>query len=192
MVLETRFTGETFEPGEVITINWAILVDHDQIDWGLYFSKDGGDSWEPIEEGLPLYQLTYDWDAPHIESAKMLIQIVQNNDLTEDYYDRSDTFAIHSEDVTPVLDFKSADLNVTISPNPVTSQAAISIQSPLNELLISIFNSHGQIVEELDKSKRISSLYSYQWDTENLSAGLYFLKIEGEGKAKVVPMVVSH
>ncbi|MCB0668042.1 MAG: hypothetical protein KDC80_19580, partial [Saprospiraceae bacterium] len=116
VVLETRLTNASFEPGQTIGITWFILVDHDQIDWNLYFSQDGGDSWEPIEEGLPIEQLSYDWIAPHLESDKMLVQIVQHNNVTENYFDISDTFKIHSVEFTPIFDFDREPLPADISP----------------------------------------------------------------------------
>jgi len=192
VLLETRFKGETFEPGEIISIAWAILVEHDQLDWGLYFSKDGGDTWEPIEESLPVNQMTYDWGAPDIESSKMLIQIVQNNDVTYDYFDQSDTFSIHSQNITPVLDLKKSSLKVTISPNPVIDHTQILVQSAMKEIMMRVYNVHGQIVEDLGEFRDVHSGHSYLWETKNLRSGLYFLKVDGDDRSKILPIVISH
>lgn len=191
VVLETRLTGESFEPGETIKINWAILVDHDQIDWGLYFSKDGGDTWEPIEEGLPLYQLTYEWSAPYLESDKMLIQIVQNNDMTEDYFDISDTFAIHSE-TTPALDLSDLKPDIFVSPNPVSHVARLTIHSPIQDLQVSILNAHGQLVEKLFESARTGEDHLYYWHTDKIGSGMYFLEILDDRKVRSLPVIVNH
>ncbi|MBK8503696.1 MAG: hypothetical protein IPL46_16680 [Saprospiraceae bacterium] len=53
VVLETRLTDAHFKPGDIITINWSILVEHDQIDWVLFFSSDGGDTGNLLKRVYP-------------------------------------------------------------------------------------------------------------------------------------------
>ncbi|MCB0686897.1 MAG: T9SS type A sorting domain-containing protein [Saprospiraceae bacterium] len=192
VVLETRLTGKSFKPEETIDIKWSILVEHDQIDWGLYFSKDGGDNWEPIEEGLPLYQVTYEWTAPHIESSKMLVRIVQNNDMTEDYFDISDTFSIHSDEVTPIYNWADVSIDINLSPNPVQDIAQLNIHSPLQDFTVRVLTTDGQIVEKLQEQQIEEDDHIFYWDTTNMSSGLYLVEIERQSKVLAVPIVVNH
>ena len=51
--------GETFRPGDMITIKWKTLIDHGNSNWDLFFSSDGGKNWVEItldiEEGILEY-----------------------------------------------------------------------------------------------------------------------------------------
>ena len=193
VVLETRLTGEHFKPGDIIKINWSILVEHDQIDWALYFSRNGGDSWEPIEEGLPLYQLTYDWIAPQMESSKMLVQIVQNNDITEDYFDISDTFSISAESATPVLDFNQLTIETQFFPNPVQNEATLIIRHVGNhQIKVMVNNIHGQMVDRLFSESTQKGDYRYRWKTDRFPSGIYQISVELEGITRSFPILVSH
>ena len=41
--------GETFTAGEIISIHWHVEIPHNQLNWDLYFSPDGGGSWQIIQ-----------------------------------------------------------------------------------------------------------------------------------------------
>lgn len=56
--------GESFYPGQEITIEWTILIQHDTENFDLYFSTDGGLSWEGLQLNIPPDQLSYNWTVP--------------------------------------------------------------------------------------------------------------------------------
>lgn len=87
--------GEILHPGEMITISWEILIPHDQENWDLLFSPDGGNTWNVIAEDLPVSQVEYDWLVPSLEIQNARIRIVQDNS-DFDYTDESSNFVITS------------------------------------------------------------------------------------------------
>jgi hypothetical protein len=73
-------------------------------------------------------------------------------------------------------------------PNPFTAKTTVSYELPKEtNLVISVYNMLGQKVRALYSGKQSSGVHSVTWngrgDTgEILSTGIYFLKIEAEGK----------
>jgi hypothetical protein len=193
VVLETRLTGAHFKPGDIIRIDWSILVEHDQIDWVLFFSSDGGDTWEPIEEGLPLYQLTYSWPAPEMESTKMLVQIIQHNDVTENYFDISDTFSITSEASTPVIYFDQLAIDAQFYPNPVQNEATLIISHAGNQpIKVMVSNVHGQMLDRLFSEKTQNGDHYYRWQTESFPSGIYQICLQLGDITRSFPILVTH
>jgi len=56
--------GETFMSGEIVTIQWHIAIAHNTLNWDLYFSPDGGMTWEAIQIDIPPGELSYLWEVP--------------------------------------------------------------------------------------------------------------------------------
>lgn len=93
VALDFPVGGETFNEGEEINIRWHIVIPHDLQNWDLYFSDDGGASWQVIELDLPPDQLDYLWTVPGISTTQGRIRIYMDNSGT-DYEDQSDDFTI--------------------------------------------------------------------------------------------------
>lgn len=85
--------GESFQPGEAVLIRWEIEIPHDQKDWDLYFSTDGGSNWQTIIEDLPVVDTSYMWIVPGTATTHAKILIIQDNTLG-DYDDNSGEFTI--------------------------------------------------------------------------------------------------
>lgn len=68
--------------------------------------------------------------------------------------------------------------SVTIFPNPFSSKTTISLDSEIQNGMLSIFNSIGQEVKQV---RNISGL-TFSIDKGNLPAGLYFLLLTDKGK----------
>ncbi len=108
--------GETFTAGEAVQINWQEVIAHNTENWDLYFSQDGGQTWEVIEEDISYSQLTYDWMVPDVATTQAQVKVVQDNPGT-DYEDASDNFTIvgggnniHELAIPPVLSGENIDL----------------------------------------------------------------------------------
>lgn len=93
VALDYPVGGETFIQGEVVDVQWHIVIPHDLQNWDLYFSDDGGTSWEVIEEDLPPDVFNYLWNVPEIETTQGRIRIYMDNSGA-DYEDQSDDFTI--------------------------------------------------------------------------------------------------
>jgi hypothetical protein len=51
--LDSPNGGEILEVGSIFTITWQVVVGHDQQNWDLWYSTDGGTNWAPIEMEIP-------------------------------------------------------------------------------------------------------------------------------------------
>ena len=78
--------GETFNAGDVVNVQWGILIYHGPCDWDLYLSIDNGATWQPIVENLPKTTLDYDWTVPSTATTQAVVRIVQDN-VTPPSYD---------------------------------------------------------------------------------------------------------
>ncbi|MFC1746742.1 hypothetical protein ACFLZR_00215, partial [Candidatus Neomarinimicrobiota bacterium] len=94
--LDFPIGGETFEPGNVIIIEWHIVQEHDQLGWNLYYSPDGGITEQTIVTGLSKSQQSYAWIIPPNSTQAGKIRIVQVNDTAQDYSYTSGAFSIES------------------------------------------------------------------------------------------------
>ncbi len=109
VLLDYPTGGEIFSHGEVITMKWHILIDHEQLDWDLYFSSDGGTHWQTIAENLPVEQPEFDYALPDTLTANARVRIVQDN-VAADYQAENGDFTI--SDVISGID----QVNLGISP----------------------------------------------------------------------------
>ena len=96
--LDTPNGGETLVAGSTFTIEWHAEVQHDTIDWDLWYSttSDSG-PWDVIELDLPLGNPAadvphfFDWVIPEDFDTTAWIQVRQDNNQDQDYYDESDS-----------------------------------------------------------------------------------------------------
>lgn len=98
VVLDYPVGGETFTQGDTVNVQWHIAIPHDLQNWDLYFSDDGGVSWQVIELDLPPAQLNYLWVVPGIPTTQGRIKIYMDNSGT-DYEDQSGDFTILVQNV---------------------------------------------------------------------------------------------
>jgi hypothetical protein len=182
--LDYPIGGETFTAGEIVTVQWHILVQHDQEDWDLYFSSDGGTTYDPIELDLPVEQLQYDWTVPDVLTEQGRIKIVQDNTGT-DYSDSSGNFTI--EEASTGAD-EHAERPGTLEllatrPNPFSDTTAIRFALPVAGAVdLAIYGRSGQRVRTLLSAQRPAGDHSVQWDGrdeagQQLPGGTYVCRL---------------
>ena len=88
--------GEVLEVGTMFTIEWHVVIQHDTINWDLWYSITGADGpWIPIAMDLPPGDITggamhaYDWTVPDDPSDEVRVRVRQDNGSV-DYEDISD------------------------------------------------------------------------------------------------------
>lgn len=88
--------GEVLPVGSIFTIEWHIVIAHNQLNWDLWYSTTGpGGPWMLIAEDLPPGSQqagsihTYDWTVPDDPSDQVRVRVRMDNSGT-DYYDESD------------------------------------------------------------------------------------------------------
>ena len=87
--------GEELEVGTVFTIEWTILIQHNQLNWDLWYSTTSSTGpWTQIVMNLPPGSFnvgsvhTYDWTIPDDPDDSVWVRVRMDNAGT-DYYDVS-------------------------------------------------------------------------------------------------------
>lgn len=93
--------SESLVVGSTFQIEWQVHVQHDTIDWDLWYSTESDTGpWEEIALDLPLGDPTegalhaYDWLIPDMPDSSVWVQVRQDNDQDDDWYDESGAFSI--------------------------------------------------------------------------------------------------
>ena len=165
--------GETYDPGQIIQIEWQEVIKHDFLNWDILFSPDGGVSWDTVKSNIPLATMNYFWELPNISTSEGRIKIVQNN-IDEDYEDVSGDFEISS--VTGIKP-QNENRKFNIYPNPVTKYSLIEFDNESNKTYaFTIYNIKGQKVRTIRdiRTNRI------QLEIKDLTCGIYFFHLNSE------------
>ena len=175
--------GEDFNAGEILNIQWEIVISHNTENWDLFFSGDGGITWNPIELDIAEDSLSYQWVVPDTPTSAGQIRIVMDN-VGNDYQDNSDNFTISS---TTSLFEQPKEYKLRVFPNPMTDKAIIIFANPNNEIQSMIlYNTKGQVVREL------SSINSHQiiLKRNNLEKGMYFFQLRSKNEIRATGKVI--
>ena len=167
--------GETYHPGNVVTVTWIEVVRHNPLNWDLLFSGDGGSSWDTIKANIPVETLSYQWTVPETSTVKARIKIVQDN-VNDDYEWSSNNFTIVS--ATGIR----APLNLiqmNIYPNPLIDYSSIEFENSMHiNYTLDIYNTQGRIVRSIPN---ITS-GKVKVEKKNLMAGLYIIRLLNENE----------
>jgi len=175
--------GETFVSGETLNIQWIELVSHNTLNWDLYFSSDGGSTWQIIQEDISVEIRNYQWIVPIIMTSEAKIRIVQDNTAT-DYQDASGSFTIST---TTGLNTSSLRKKISIYPNPLIDYSTIEIENNnLENYTISIYNMIGQEVEVIDNINTNKIILR----RNNLKTGIYLVKISSKNDIKFTSKLI--
>jgi len=167
--------GETFVVGEVIIISWEEEQTHMAIDFDLYFSSDGGETWEEIAS-LNVDRLEYPWTVPDIETEQGKIRVIQDNE-DMDYIDISPNFRISKTGiVTAVEDSRDPTPFEILSnyPNPFQSVTTVEFTLPqYNHVSLEVYNLQGAKVATLTDEVLSAGTYATPWNATGNRPGLY-------------------
>jgi len=183
--------GELFNVGETVTIQWHVIIAHDQQNWDLFFSSDGGANWTSILSDIPVEQTSYDWTVFDMQTDQGRIKIVMDNNGF-DYEDSSADFVIQEVStnlitegaVTPHFQLKPN------YPNPFNSSTVIRYsltqKSPVD---LQIFSLKGKSVNSLIRETQQVGNYQVRWNgLDNngnpVASGVYLLRLQAEGQQR--------
>jgi hypothetical protein len=103
--------GETLQVGSTFTIRWYPSIQHDTLNWDLWYSTESSQGgWEAIAMNLPVISPiagtphSYDWLVPELGNTDAWIRVRQDNGSV-DYYDVSD------ESFSIAVPFLGSDFN---------------------------------------------------------------------------------
>lgn len=175
--------GEVYYAGNNVSVTWVEVQAHNTLNWDLYFSRDGGESWETVKADIPVKELSYQWTVPAVVTAQAKIKIVQDNEGT-DYEGISANFTI----LLATGFGKSLNLiQMDLYPNPLLDFTRIKFNNPLQRNhTLSIYNTQGRLVRSIPDitSERVKI------ERENLSSGLYIIRLRDEKEIRAVSKLV--
>lgn len=172
--------GETFNAGDLISIKWYIIIDHGDCDWDLYFSTDGGSTWNTIASDISKQQLEYEWTVPNISTSQGKVKVVQDNVVAGQYNAISGNFTITTTTgiTSEEIGIKDFFINPAY-PNPFNSTTVISFNLPVkDDVKLNIFNVAGEKIKTLINAEMPAGFYKVSWDADQVSSGVYFYTIE--------------
>jgi len=181
--------GETFYPDETITIEWAILVGHNTLNWDLFFSSDGGNTWEVIQLDIPVETLTYQWLVPESITTQGRIRIVMDNEGT-DYEDMSGDFTIAS--VSGISD-KILLSDAKVFPNPCSSVAHFRYSIlDTRYSLIELYTIQGIKIRTLINEVQTPGEYELEFDVSGMPVGFYIFRMMSGSSYVHSKLIVIH
>jgi len=169
--------GEIYNPGDTVEIQWQIAISHALQNWDLFFSEDGGSTWDTIQIDIPSTGnavgtvVNYTWVVPDIITSQARIWVYMDNTGT-DYDDESPDFTI------------AANVQIT---NPIGGETFIQNdivnvqwefdigQSPLNFDLL--FSEDGGVNWDTLQANIPAGTLSYQWTVPAIATTLGRIKI---------------
>jgi hypothetical protein len=192
VILDYPEGGENFHMGEVVQIQWQMVIYHGASDWDLYFSSNGGVTWEPIAINLPETQLTYDWTVPNIETNSGRVKVIQDNNVGRDYEDSSGDFIISTptgiyEAEVNIFTFKLFDAY----PNPFNPSTTIKYSIPKEGYVtLKIYNTIGEEVAILVNEVKQVGNYVSQFNATRLPSGIYFYQLQASNIVQTKKMIL--
>ncbi|NQV13832.1 T9SS type A sorting domain-containing protein [bacterium] len=188
--------GETFIVGETITIQWHITIAHNQENWDLYFSPDGGSSWNIISEDLPVSRVDYLWIVPEEITDQGRIKIYMDN-TAANYEDVSNNFTIQAEAVA-IQDERVLPQKRMLyqnHPNPFNPSTSISYDIPEpSDISLAVYDTRGRTITMLQETHQSAGSYTIIWNGMDgsgnpVSAGIYFARFQSGTFSQTIKMV---
>ena len=177
--------GENVIVGEMLSINWRADITHGESNWDLYFSSDGGSSWEALSLDMPSSQTTYEWIVPNVITDQAQIRIVQDNAET-DYPAKSSNFSI--AEVSTAIPTQDQQIREFVLypnyPNPFNPSTTIPFSlTKAEKVRLVVFNSVGQKVKIITNRLFEAGQHRVSWhgrDSNGLPAGsgIYFIRMQ--------------
>lgn len=179
--------GEMFSPGEIVTIKWTLAVEHIQNNWDLYFSIDGGETWDALIFDLPVAVLEYQWTVPDINTSTARIMVLQDNQGT-DYYSISGDFSINAEAPNAIKE-NAGDEALTellnIFPQPFRERVNFVFELAQPEtVFIEICDLNGRKIAAQSNNYSAPGKYTLTWEAGSLKPGTYIYTIRTGERVK--------
>lgn len=171
--------GETLHPGDEVNVTWIEVVRHDPLNWDLFFSKDGGATWDTLKLDIPTEIQSFRWVVPVIQTDKGRIKIVQDN-VDADYEWISNNFTISS---ATGIHGQLQTMQMKIYPNPMIDYANVEFDNSMHgDYTLTLYNMQGELVRSIPHITSSTILI----DRRNLTGGLYFILLKEEEEIRAV------
>jgi hypothetical protein len=184
--------GEIFQAGEVVKLQWYEAINHGPGDWDLYFSNDGGSTWQPIAINVAQSQLEYDWTVPNSATDSGQIKVIQDNATGMDYADACGNFTINvSTGIKESKSYAESFVLYPAYPNPFNPTTTIEFSLPQSVFVtLKIYNILGEEVATLLSEKLASGNHTYDWNAGSLASGVYLYRIQAGDYMEAKKMIL--
>ena len=177
--------GEIFFIGDTINIEWHILVNHNQENWDLFFSKDGGNTWQTIQLDLPVSQTVYQWVVPNTITDSAQIRIRMDN-VGANYEGYSANFTIEANvlGITEESELPTILNLISNFPNPFNPSTTIKYElSQPSQVKVVIYNMLGKKIIQLYQGQKESGVHTIEWNGldkfgNTISSGTYLYQVQ--------------
>lgn len=163
-------------------IEWMATVDHGDSVWELYFSPDGGITWDTVATNIAKNRSSYNWRIPDtIVTTQGHIRVVQNNNMGQDYESTSMVFSINMATslVENEIHSKKSIILESAYPNPFNGSTVISFKlAKLSDVEVTIFDISGRNIEKLLQKQLAAGKHQLRWFPNRLPSGVYFYNIK--------------
>jgi type IX secretion system substrate protein len=175
VTLNNPTSGQSFNLGEQIMIEWTATVDHGSGTWKLEYTNDDGANWITFKNSIPKEKTEYTWYVPYSQTDKGGIRVTQVNDNFGNYTSSAmDLIFGTSTSITDEsLNLYEYKLN-NAYPNPFNNSTVISYQLPFqSNVQLVIYDLTGKEIEILVKQIQPAGMYKYRWDAAGRTSGIY-------------------
>ncbi len=174
--------GEVFSPGTTVGILWTELVPHDTENWDLFYSSDGGTTWDTIMMDIPYDTTMHHWTVPPEITTQGLVRVRQDNP-GQDYESTSGVFTVEIFLAVELTDFDVArvgdEVQINWQTNTETGNEWFEIEKGFNPL-------HFSVLERLAGAGYSSVPLRYHFIDSAFRPGTIYYRIKSissDGKA---------
>jgi Secretion system C-terminal sorting domain len=196
VLLLTPVGGEMFMPGDEVAVTWQPIQIHNQIDWDLYYSDDGGATYVLVVGGIPSNAVSTIWTVSKTTGPTFSgrLKIVQDN-VVLDYESESLNFSILGTSVAtedqPELPAQPA--LVDAYPNPFSTEATVSFSTVVSDnVRISVYDVQGREVTVLTDRVFSPGSHEVKWLPINNPAGTYFVRMTAAGVSSTRTLILNN
>lgn len=182
VTLNNPTSGQSFNLGEQIMIEWTATVDHGPGTWTLEYTNDDGVNWITINSGIPKDIKKYPWSVPYSQTEKGGIRVTQVNNNYGNYSSSAldlifgTATSINAESIN-LYEYKLNDAY----PNPFNNSTIISYQLPYqSDVQLIVYDITGREIDILVSQIKPTGKYELSWDASGITSGVYIVIMKSQ------------
>jgi len=181
--LRTPNGGLSYYVNQPVNITWdapdGVNVDH----YDLYYTLDGGATWEPMVSGLTNYH--YEWTVPLVSTEQAKVRVFAWDNQGVVGFDSSDEFFTITNDLTAVDDVVPLSYGLRSAyPNPFNPKTTIAFDLPHAGMTkMMIYDVRGRLVKTLVNENMPQGSHEVTWfgkddSGRQVASGVYYYRIQ--------------
>ncbi len=194
--LLTPAGGEVFHPNDTCLVTWRTFAPPACDSVSLFLRRDSTYTLDTIVTGLSPADTPYVWVVPDIRAESCRVMAFAYGPGWQ--YDECDQpIAILAAGIEEEQQPGIRELRLDVQPNPVSGPARISYEVPRpGHLDVVLYDRLGRAVAELASGPVEPGRYSLSWNRRaangrDLSAGVYFVRLDLEGERRMQKVVLT-